>query len=96
MMTLDEAIKHATEVSETCNNKECGLDHKQLADWLTELKSLREQHIDDVMEIMSTKYAEQNTNSVQYRYSNPDVRIQYNINKTAYIAGFKQGLKYNI
>lgn len=96
MMTLDEDIKHATEVSETCDNKECGLDHKQLADWLTELKSLREQHIDNVMEILSTKYAEQNTNSVQYRYSNPDVRTQYNINKTVYIAGFKQGLKYNI
>lgn len=30
-MTLKEAIKHATEISETCDNKECGLDHKQLA-----------------------------------------------------------------
>ena len=42
MMTLEEAIKHATEISETCNNKECSLDHKQLAEWLIELKELRE------------------------------------------------------
>ena len=30
-MTLKEAIEHETEISETCDNKECGLDHKQLA-----------------------------------------------------------------
>ena len=51
MMTLEEAIKHATEVSETCDNKECSLDHKQLASWLTELKDLREQHKLNMMSI---------------------------------------------
>lgn len=41
MMTLDEAIQHANEVAATCTNKECSLDHKQLAMWLEELKQRR-------------------------------------------------------
>lgn len=59
-MTLDEAIKHAEEVTEekkaqaweaqlqeeygkikSC--KECAEEHRQLAEWLKELKQLREQ-----------------------------------------------------
>lgn len=42
-MTLDEAIIHAKEMSENqyiC--EECQKEHRQLADWLEELKSLRE------------------------------------------------------
>lgn len=40
MMTLEEAIKHC---EEKINCTECGMQHKQLAEWLKELKSLREQ-----------------------------------------------------
>lgn len=40
-MTLEEAIKHCEEVASSCNNKDCALDHRQLAEWLKELKSLR-------------------------------------------------------
>ena len=41
-MTLDEAIKHCEEVADTkCN--ECGNEHRQLAEWLKELKQLKEQ-----------------------------------------------------
>ena len=43
MMTLEEAIAHAKEISENqyiC--EECQKEHRQLADWLEELKSLRE------------------------------------------------------
>jgi hypothetical protein len=43
-MTLDQAIQHALEVAEksdTC--KECGDEHKQLAEWLQELKVFKEQ-----------------------------------------------------
>lgn len=93
-MTLKEAIEHATEISETCDNKECGLDHKQLANWLTELKDLREQIKLNMIEILSTQYAENNTANVEYRYTNSIVRDIYNINKTAYIAGFKDGLNF--
>lgn len=42
-MTLDEAIIHAKEISENqyiC--EECQKEHRQLADWLEELKTLRE------------------------------------------------------
>lgn len=39
-MTLDEDINHAKEVyNKSCS--ECALEHKQLAEWLTELKERR-------------------------------------------------------
>ena len=46
-MTIDEAIKHCNEVADgalcesTVNNKACGEEHKQLAEWLEELKRMR-------------------------------------------------------
>lgn len=40
-MTLDEAIQHCEEIA--CENNECALEHKQLAQWLRELKQLRKQ-----------------------------------------------------
>ena len=46
-MTLDEAILHAEEVADRCavtdGNIQCENDHRQLAEWLKELKQLREQ-----------------------------------------------------
>lgn len=40
-MTIDEAIKHCEEVAEKMNDCECAEDHRQLAEWLTELKESR-------------------------------------------------------
>ena len=40
-MSLDEAIKHCEEKS--CGNNACALEHKQLKEWLIELKELKEQ-----------------------------------------------------
>ena len=40
-MNLDEAIKHCNDVINSCDNKGCKLDHKQLKNWLLELKNLR-------------------------------------------------------
>lgn len=58
-MTLDEAIEHAKEkaiilASGTSNNA-CALEHEQLAEWLEELKRLRDalenqKRIDAVLE----------------------------------------------
>ena len=53
-MTLDEAIKHAEKVAEdhekikcikavTLEECKCAEEHRQLAEWLKELKQLREQ-----------------------------------------------------
>ena len=45
-MTLDEAIKHAEEVAKQNEEKrccKCAEEHRQLAEWLKELKQLREQ-----------------------------------------------------
>ena len=41
-MNLEEAILHCQEISKTCSNKECAKDHKQLAEWLKELKERRD------------------------------------------------------
>lgn len=42
-MTLDEAIKHCEEVISQCKEgTTCALEHKQLRDWLTKLKSYEE------------------------------------------------------
>ncbi len=41
-MTLDDAIKHANDVANSCDNKECAYEHYQLARWLEELKMYRE------------------------------------------------------
>ena len=39
MMTLEEAIKHC---EEKIDNTFCGLEHRQLRDWLIELTEKRE------------------------------------------------------
>lgn len=41
MITIDDAILHCEEVAEKCSDSQCGTDHKQLADWLKELKRLK-------------------------------------------------------
>lgn len=45
-MTLDEAIIHCEEVADRCavtdGNRECEDNHRQLAEWLKELKQYRE------------------------------------------------------
>ena len=33
-MTLDEAIEHAKEIANTCDDRQCAADHAQLAEWL--------------------------------------------------------------
>ena len=38
-MTLEEAIIHCKE--KACDNTQCALEHRQLAEWLKELQSLR-------------------------------------------------------
>ena len=44
LLTIEEAISHAKEVSQRKGCTPCGNQHKQLADWLTELKELRGKH----------------------------------------------------
>lgn len=40
-MELREAISHCQEIIDSCNNRECALEHKQLIMWLKELQCLR-------------------------------------------------------
>ncbi len=46
LMTLEEAIQHAEEVACSLEEKDhcdkCAAEHRQLAEWLTELKKLKE------------------------------------------------------
>lgn len=45
-MTIDEAIKHCEEVADGMTEQgkceECAAEHRQLAEWLKELKNARE------------------------------------------------------
>lgn len=47
-MTLDEAIKHCLERAEQ-DCTDCADEHKQLAEWLIELKQFRGQHIGGIV-----------------------------------------------
>lgn len=57
-MTLDEAIEHAEEVAEqnewfeknyleSIQCRKCAEEHRQLAEWLRELKQLRDRYMSD-------------------------------------------------
>lgn len=47
-MTLDEAILHAEEVADRCavtdGNIKCEMEHRQLAEWLRELKAYKNKY----------------------------------------------------
>ena len=43
MMTLEEAIEHCEQ--KACGNDECSKEHKQLAEWLKELQTLKMNNI---------------------------------------------------
>lgn len=43
-MTLIEAIAHADEVANTCEDERCAEEHRQLAAWLTELIVVKEEN----------------------------------------------------
>lgn len=38
-MTLDEAIAHAEDIARSCDSP-CGREHKELAEWLKELRDI--------------------------------------------------------
>lgn len=44
MMTLDEAIEHCKEKS--CSNTKCAREHRQLEEWLKELKEYKKRYGD--------------------------------------------------
>ena len=46
MMTLDEAIAHATEIADGLGCTECAAEHRQLVEWLEELKQRRKNDLD--------------------------------------------------
>lgn len=43
-LTLDEAIEHANDVADTEECEHCASEHKQLADWLSELKDIKNRY----------------------------------------------------
>lgn len=47
-MTLDEAIEHAQQVAATAECEACREEHRQLAEWLIELKRCRLTKVDEM------------------------------------------------
>ncbi|MBP5379525.1 MAG: hypothetical protein J6Y64_08305 [Ruminococcus sp.] len=93
-MTLDEAIKHCKEEAEKYMEYgietecyQCGKEHEQLAEWLTELADLKkeiEYCSDDINERIAEAEAEE-------RKCFNDVDISYN---QGYVEGLREGEKY--
>lgn len=93
-MTLDEAIKHCKEEAEKYMEYgietecyQCGKEHEQLAEWLTELADLKEEIeycSGDINERIAEAEAEE-------RKCFNDVDISYN---QGYIEGLREGEKY--
>lgn len=93
-MTLDEAIKHCKEEAEKYMEYgietecyQCGKEHEQLAEWLTELADLKEEIeycSGDINERIAEAEAEE-------RKCFNDVDISYN---QGYIEGLREGKKY--
>lgn len=93
-MTIDEAIKHCKEEAEKYMEYgietecyQCGKDHEQLAEWLTELADLKEEIeycSGDINERIAEAEAEE-------RKCFNDVDISYN---QGYIEGLREGEKY--
>ena len=74
-MTLEEAIAHAKEISENQYICEaCQKEHRQLADWLEELKSLREK---SKWIPCSERLPEDNTNVIVCFYSGTVTEMRY-------------------
>lgn len=59
-MTLDEAIIHCEEVAQTCENAECGAEHRQLAKWLRELKAYKNKGLSIKCEDIIDKHINRN------------------------------------
>ena len=74
-MTLDEAIKHAEETAETRTDlcAECRAEHKQLADWLKELK---EYHTADVVPRSEVEHWKEEANHYQTLWCETCVDIE--------------------
>lgn len=93
-MTLEGAIKHCKEEAEKYMEYgietecyQCGKEHEQLAEWLTELANLKEEIeycSGDINEMIAKAEAEE-------RKCFNDVDISYN---QGYIEGLREGKKY--
>lgn len=46
-MTLDDAIKHCQQIAKESDCSECANEHKQLAQWLQELKEFKKIHTNE-------------------------------------------------
>ncbi len=68
LMTLEEAIAHATSVAEICACEECGMEHLQIAEWLTELKTRREAEQNTCEKILIVQLADGRS----YLWKTPD------------------------
>ena len=58
LITLDEAISHAEEQAKKLGECDCGKEHKQLAEWLKELKERREAGTEYDMSLLRKQWEE--------------------------------------
>lgn len=86
MVTLDEAIQHCEEI--VCEHNECASEHKQLAEWLKELKELKES--ENLID-----YINNERNEINFYYDGKEVswnEIPLDVRKHDYPYYFKDDL----
>ena len=76
-MTLDEAIKHSQFVADT-NCDQCAEDHRQLAEWLKELKELRKHGWHPASELPPVGENGNSTDLIAIDEDNEPIKVSYN------------------
>ena len=73
-MTLDEAIKHAEEVAEEQEKLgKCAEEHRQLAEWLRELRVLRTKEENEMVRCENCKHQDECEEVVLYEVTDDEV-----------------------
>ena len=88
MMTIEEAIKHCEE--NVCDNSECSLEHKQLAEWLKELQELKSNN-KEMAKVNNT-----NTSKTETKISNKMFSKLIDCYKSQFFPKKEEGVKLSI
>ena len=88
MMTIEEAIKHCEE--NVCDNTECSLEHKQLAEWLKELQELKSNN-EEMAKVKKT-----NTSKTETKMNNKMFSKLIDYYKSQFFPEKEEGVKLSI
>ena len=74
-MNLNEAIDHCRQNARSVGETSCGLEHRQLAEWLIELRDYRHAEVAHLQHQVQTAVAKVSS-SMRQRKSSPDAMMK--------------------